>query len=70
MLGTVGNQWSMNYALPTITWNAPRSPDSSCTSTIIQGLQYEVDQLTATAPSAPGDFYWWGGSTAAKARLA
>ncbi|PVF98067.1 glycoside hydrolase family 81 protein [Serendipita vermifera] len=70
MLGTVGNKWSMNYALPTISWNAPRSPDSSCTSTIIQGLTYEVDQLTATPPSAPGDFYWWGGSTAAKARLA
>ncbi len=70
MLGTVGNAWTMSYALSTIDWNAPRSPDSSCTASILQGLEYEVAQLVATAPTAPGDFYFWGGSTAAQARLA
>jgi endo-1,3(4)-beta-glucanase len=70
MLGMTGNVWRMSYALSTITWNAPRSPHSSCTASIIQGLEYEVAALVASTPPAAADFYWWGGSIAAKARLA
>lgn len=65
-----GNVWNMQYDLPTIDWNAPRAPDSSCSSTIIQGLEYEIGQLNASEPSVPGDFYYWGGSMAAQSRLA
>lgn len=70
MYPAVGNVWTMAYSLPTITWNAPRSPDSSCTSSIVQGLQYEIGLLDASKPSIPGDFYYWGGAIAAQARLA
>lgn len=70
MLGMLGNVWRMNYPLTTITWNAPRAPHSSCTASILQGLEYEVSALIASAPPAVADFYWWGGAIAAKARLA
>lgn len=70
MYPALGNVWTMAYSLPTITWNAPRSPDSSCTSAIVQGVQYEIGKLNASAPSIPGDFYYWGGAIAAQARLA
>ena len=70
MYPAIGNVWTMAYALPTITWNAPRSPDNSCTSALLQGLNYEIGKLNANAPSVPGDFYYWGGAIAAQARLA
>ncbi|KZT36281.1 hypothetical protein SISSUDRAFT_1034970 [Sistotremastrum suecicum HHB10207 ss-3] len=70
MYPAIGNVWNLQYALPTITFNAPRAPDTSCVSTIIQGLQYDIGKLSASAPSIPGDFYYWGGSIAAQGRLA
>ncbi|KAI0044919.1 glycoside hydrolase family 81 protein [Auriscalpium vulgare] len=70
MYPVIGNTWNLLYNLPTIDWNAPRTPDSSCTAQIIQGLVYEVGKLSATTPSIPGDFYNWGNAIAAKARLA
>ncbi|KAH8928622.1 glycoside hydrolase family 81 protein [Atractiella rhizophila] len=70
MLGTVGSTWRLNYNLPTITWNAPRSPHSSCINLVRQSLIYEANALLATTPPVPGDFYGWGGTIAAKARLA
>ncbi|KAF7981371.1 hypothetical protein HWV62_33845 [Athelia sp. TMB] len=70
MYPAIGNVWTLNYALPTITWNAPRAPDSSCTSALIQGVEFEIGKLSASAPSVPGDFYYWGGAIAAQGRLA
>ncbi|KAJ7611622.1 glycoside hydrolase family 81 protein [Roridomyces roridus] len=49
--------WQLSYALPTITWQPPRAPQASCTSQIIQALEYEVAHLTV---AVPGDFYYWG----------
>ncbi|THH05220.1 hypothetical protein EW146_g9962 [Bondarzewia mesenterica] len=68
MYPALGNIWNLQYDLPTIDFNAPRTPDSSCSASILQGLEYEIAQL-GDAP-VPGDFYYWGGSIAAKARLA
>lgn len=65
-----GSTWILLYDLPSIDWNAPRNPDSSCTSQIIQGLEYEIGKLSPSAPSVPGDFYSWGNAIAAQARLA
>jgi endo-1,3(4)-beta-glucanase len=70
MYPALGSVWTMSYSLPTITWNAPRLPDNSCISALQQGVQYEVGLLNASAPSIPGDFYYWGGAIAAQARLA
>jgi endo-1,3(4)-beta-glucanase len=50
--------------------DAPRPVDSSCQSSLIQGLQYEIGQLNPSQAPIPGDFYYWGGALAAKARLA
>lgn len=70
MYANVGNVWTMSYALTDITFNAPRVPDSSCTSTLVKGVTYEASLLSASAPSVPGDFYYWGGAMAASGRLA
>lgn len=70
MYPALGNVWNLQYALSTITWNAPRAPDSSCTSTLIQGVTYEAKKLSPSNPSIPGDFYYWGGAAAAQGRLA
>lgn len=70
MYPALGNVWNLQYSLSTITWNAPRSPDSSCTSSIVQGLEYEIGLLNSTAPPIPGDFYYWGGALSATGRLA
>lgn len=60
MYGVVGNVWNLKYALPTITWNAPRGIDGSCTSSLSKGVEYEINKLIATPPTAPGDFYYFG----------
>jgi endo-1,3(4)-beta-glucanase len=70
MYPILGNQWRMLHQLSSISWNPPRAADSSCTSTIIQGLQYEISQLNVANAPVPGDFYYWGGTLAAQARLA
>lgn len=70
MYPALGNVWTMSYALTTITWNAPRAPDSSCTSTLVKGITYEGGLLNPSDPSVPGDFYYWGGAMAAQGRLA
>jgi endo-1,3(4)-beta-glucanase len=70
MYPILGNQWKMTYDLPSISWNAPRAPHSSCLSNLISGLEYEIAQLNASNPSVPGDFYYWGGAMNAQARLA
>ncbi|KAA1467678.1 glycoside hydrolase family 81 protein [Dentipellis sp. KUC8613] len=70
MYPILGNVWNMKYTLPNIDFDAPRAPDASCTTALIQGLEYEISQLEATTPDVPGDFYGWGNKIAAKARLA
>ncbi|KAF7305202.1 Glycoside hydrolase family 81 protein [Mycena kentingensis (nom. inval.)] len=67
MKPALGNVWRMSYALPTISWSAPRAPHSSCTQQIIQALVYEVQHLTV---SVPGDFYYWGKGFQVMGRLA
>lgn len=37
---------------------------------MIQGLAFEIGQLKPSEAPVPGDFYFWGGSLAAKSRLA
>ncbi|KAK4235357.1 glycosyl hydrolase family 81-domain-containing protein [Achaetomium macrosporum] len=70
MYPAIGNQWRMLHQLSSISWNAPRALDSSCSSSVLQGLAYEVGQLDPAQAPVPGDFYYWGGTLAAKARLA
>lgn len=68
MYGALGNRWLMEYQLSDITWNAPRSPDTSCISTLIAGLEYDIAHLPIVV--APGDFYWFGGHVGMVSRLA
>lgn len=70
MYPTLGNQWKLLYQLSSITWNPPRALDSSCSASVIQGLQYEIGQLNVANAPVPNEFYYWGGSLAATARLA
>lgn len=70
MYPAIGNVWDLKYDLPTISWHAPRPPDESCIPSIVEGLKYEIDQLDPANAPVPGDFYFWGGSIGAKARLA
>ncbi|OAA76585.1 Glycoside hydrolase, family 81 [Akanthomyces lecanii RCEF 1005] len=70
MYPAIGNLWRMNYALSDITWNAPRPLDSSCADGVRNGLEYEVGQLNVSSAPVPGDFYYWGNTMAAQARLA
>ncbi|KAJ7090384.1 glycoside hydrolase family 81 protein [Mycena belliarum] len=67
MKPVIGNVWKLSYALPTITWLPPRDPQASCIQQIIQALEYEIAHLTV---AVPGDFYYWGKSFQATARLA
>ncbi|KAH8817407.1 glycosyl hydrolase family 81-domain-containing protein [Xylogone sp. PMI_703] len=69
MYPIIGNTWHMLYQLTSISWNPPRPLDSSCTATVIQGLEYDISQLDPSKV-IPGDFYYWGGTVAAHARLA
>lgn len=70
MYPAIGNKWTMSYQLGSITWNPPRALDSSCSDSVQKGLAYEIGQLDASKAPIPGDFYYWGGTLAAKARLA
>ncbi|KLO90617.1 Uncharacterized protein LW93_11038 [Fusarium fujikuroi] len=70
MYPTLGNTWRLTYKLTSITWNAPRDVDPSCKASVVNGLKYEVSQLDASKAPAPNDFYYWGGTLAAKSRLA
>ncbi|KAI1114792.1 glycoside hydrolase family 81 protein [Nemania sp. NC0429] len=70
MYPIIGNQWKLNYALSSITWNAPRPVDGSCVPSVIKGLEYEIGQLNPANAPVPGDFYYWGGALAAASRLA
>ncbi|OBT43365.1 hypothetical protein VE00_05701 [Pseudogymnoascus sp. WSF 3629] len=70
MYPAVGSKWSMLYDLTSITWDAPRALDSSCSDAVLQGLEYEVGQLDVSKAPIPGDFYYWGGTLAAQGRLA
>ncbi|KAG0651291.1 hypothetical protein D0Z07_1589 [Hyphodiscus hymeniophilus] len=70
MYPVIGNQWNLLYTLTSITWDPPRALDSSCSAAVLQGLEYEVAQLSTSTPPVPGDFYYWGGTLAAQARLA
>ncbi|GFP55649.1 hypothetical protein ACSS6W_008979 [Trichoderma asperelloides] len=70
MYPTLGNQWKLLYNLSSISWNPPRALDSSCNSAVIQGLQYEIGQLNVANAPIPNEFYYWGGTLAAQARLA
>ncbi|KAG6853670.1 hypothetical protein C0991_002469 [Blastosporella zonata] len=68
MYPAIGNVWNLRYDLSTITWNAPRTPDASCTANLIAGLEYEIANLPAV--TMPGDFYFFGGHVAMVSRLA
>ncbi|KAG6847887.1 hypothetical protein H0H93_005187, partial [Arthromyces matolae] len=68
MYPALENMWSMAYNLTTITWNAPRLPDASCSKNLIAGLPYEIANLPAVTQN--GDFYFFGGHLAAVSRLA
>jgi endo-1,3(4)-beta-glucanase len=70
MYPALGSVWKMTYPLTSISWVPPRAPDVSCADTLIKGLEYEIGQLATAANNPPGDFYFWGGSVAAKGRLA
>lgn len=70
MYPAIGNTWRMLYQLTSISWNAPRALDSSCSDTVLLGLEYEVGQLNSSQAPVPGDFYYWGGKLAAQSRLA
>jgi endo-1,3(4)-beta-glucanase len=70
MYPAIGNQWNMLYSLTSIKWDPPRALDASCSAAVLQGLEYEVGQLNPAQAPVPGDFYYWGGTLAAQARLA
>ncbi|KAL9561914.1 hypothetical protein ACKAV7_013837 [Fusarium commune] len=70
MYSTLGNTWRLTYKLSRITWSAPRDVDPSCMESVVNGLKYEVGQLDTSKAPAPNDFYFWGGTLAAKSRLA
>lgn len=70
MYPILGNQWNLLYQLSSISWNPPRALDSSCNAAVIQGLQYEIGQLNVANAPVPDEFYYWGGTLAAQARLA
>lgn len=68
MYPALGNVWNLQYNLSTITRNAPRNPDSSCTANLAAGLEYEIAHLPVVAE--PADFYFFGGAVASVSRLA
>ena len=70
MYPALGYQWQMLYNTTDISWNPTRALDSSCESSLIQGLEYEIGLLDTSSAPIPGDFYYWGGALAAQARLA
>ncbi|KAH7106650.1 glycosyl hydrolase family 81-domain-containing protein [Auriculariales sp. MPI-PUGE-AT-0066] len=68
MYGNVGNVWTFPYTLSTIDFNAPRAIHSSCTTALTRGVEYEINNIGAV-PVA-NELYYWGGTVAAKSRLA
>ena len=70
MYPVLGSQWELLYTLTSISWDPPRGLDSSCSSSVLQGLEYEIGQLDPANAPVPGDFYYWGGTLNAVARLA
>ena len=70
MYPIIGNTWNMQYQIGGITWRPPRDVDTSCQSTLLAGLKYEVGKLNPANAPVPGDFYYWGGALAATSRLA
>jgi endo-1,3(4)-beta-glucanase len=70
MYPALGNEWTLLYNLTSIIWDPPRELDSSCSSAVLQGLEYEIGELNLANAPIPGDFYYWGGSMNAIARLA
>lgn len=70
MYPALGNQWNMLYNITSITWDPPRDLDTSCSSAVLQGLEYEIGLLDPAQAPVPGDFYYWGGTLAAQGRLA
>jgi endo-1,3(4)-beta-glucanase len=70
MYPALGNQWTMLYNLTSTTFSPPRALDTSCSSAVLDGLEYEVGLLDPSQAPVPGDFYYWGGTLAAQARLA
>ena len=69
MIPVVGPTWTMEYKLPTHDFHPPREADPSCLPAIQRGLEYEVSALAQETAPEPGDYYFWGGTLAAKARL-
>ncbi|PRP82665.1 glycoside hydrolase family 81 protein [Planoprotostelium fungivorum] len=63
----IGNTWTLQLDLPTITWRAPRSPEPSCVSLLEETLAYDIAN---SAVPMPNDVYFWGGSVARIARMA
>ena len=59
MYPNLGNVWNLAYNLTTITWNAPRAPDSSCLAALVQGVTYESQKFSASSPTVAGDLYYW-----------
>ncbi|KAI1331870.1 glycosyl hydrolase family 81-domain-containing protein [Xylariaceae sp. FL0255] len=53
MYPIIGNQWNLLYSLTSISWDAPRAVDPSCMSNLIQGLEYEISQLTPSSAPVP-----------------
>lgn len=70
MYPALGKEWRLAYELSDITWNPTRQLDDSCSDAVLNGLEYEVGQLNVSDPLVPNDFYFWGGTLAATARLA
>ncbi|OAQ61840.2 glycoside hydrolase family 81 protein [Pochonia chlamydosporia 170] len=70
MYPAIGNRWQMLHQLSSVTWSPGRNLDESCVTPVLQGLEYEVAQLNVSDAPVPGDFYFWGGTLAATARLA
>ncbi|KAK7215835.1 hypothetical protein V2G26_003838 [Clonostachys chloroleuca] len=70
MYPALGKQWRLTYKLSDVVWNPTRKLDSSCSDAVIKGLEYEVSQLKTSDAPVPNDFYYWGGTLAAKSRLA
>jgi endo-1,3(4)-beta-glucanase len=70
MYPALGKEWRMAYEISDITWNPTRDLDQSCSEAVLNGLEYEIGQLDPSKAPVPNDFYYWGGTVAAHARLA
>jgi hypothetical protein len=48
--GVVGNAWTMQYALSTISWFAPRARDTSCDPYLTLALNYDASAVKVASP--------------------